>query len=128
MLQIPQISEEPKSFLLRMMKTFEKPSFWSYKTMELNTGERVLTTAIEIQPAAIVLDLAMPVVTGYEALLALKENPATAGIPVIIASAQRGSGVVNTVRDLGAINFLLKPWQEDELVPLVQQAIDSAAE
>ena len=96
--------------------------------MELNTGERVLTTAIEIQPAAIVLDLAMPVVTGYEALLALKENPATAGIPVIIASAQRGSGVVNTVRDLGAINFLLKPWQEDELVPLVQQAIDSAAE
>jgi len=99
-----------------------------YETMELNTGERVLTTAIEIQPAAIVLDLAMPVVTGYEALLALKENPATAGIPVIIASAQRGSGVVNTVRDLGAINFLLKPWQEDELVPLVQQAIDSAAE
>ena len=111
-----------------MMKTFEKPSFWSYKTMELNTGERVLTTAIEIQPAAIVLDLAMPVVTGYEALLALKENPATAGIPVIIASAQRGSGVVNTDRDLGAINFLLKPWQEDERVPLVQQAIDSAAE
>ena len=99
-----------------------------YETMELNTGERVLTTAIEIQPAAIVLDLAMPVVTGYEALLALKENPATAGIPVIIASAQRGSGVVNTDRDLGAINFLLKPWQEDELVPLVQQAIDSAAE
>jgi len=99
-----------------------------YETMELNTGERVLTTAIEIQPAAIVLDLAMPVVTGYEALLALKENPATAGIPVIIASAQRGSGVVNTVRDLGAINFLLKPWQEDERVPLVQQAIDSAAE
>ena len=99
-----------------------------YDTMVLTTGEHVVTIALEFQPAAIVLDLAMPVVTGYEALLALKENPATAGIPVIIASAQRGSDVASTVRDLGAVDFLLKPWRNDELVTLVRQAIDSAAD
>lgn len=99
-----------------------------FDTMDLNTGEHVVTTALELQPAVIVLDLAMPVATGYEALLQLKENPATAGIPVIIASAQRGSDVADTVRDLGAIDFLLKPWRDDELITLVQQAIDSVAD
>jgi len=99
-----------------------------FDTIELDTGEHVARTALEIQPAAIVLDLAMPDVTGYEALLELKEDSATAGIPVIVASAQRGSDVAITVRDLGAAGFLSKPWRDGELVTLVQRAIDSSAD
>ena len=99
-----------------------------YDTMELDTGEHIVATALEVQPAVIVLDLAMPGVTGYEALLELKENPATAGIPVIIASAQRGGDVASIVRDLGAANFLMKPWREDELLSQVRRAIDSVDE
>ena len=59
-------------------------------------------------------------------LLNLKEDSQTSGIPVIIASAQTGNKVLRTVRDLGASDYLAKPWQNGELAWRVEKAIKSS--
>jgi len=59
-------------------------------------------------------------------LLNIKEDSQTSGIPVIIASAQTGNKVLRTVRDLGASDYLAKPWQNGELAWRVEQAIKSS--
>ena len=54
---------------------------------EAPNGAGCVRTARELAPDVIVLDLAMPVVNGLEAVQALKADPKTAGIPVIALTA-----------------------------------------
>ena len=98
-----------------------------YETVELDSGEHVLETTLEFRPDVIVLDLTMPGVNGFEALKELKINPQTARVPVVVASAQTSRGVLTMVRQMGAADFLVKPWEDGELVWRVEQAIGSAA-
>ena len=99
-----------------------------FAILELATGEQVLGTVLKLQPDVIVMDLTMPHVNGYEALVELKANPQAAQIPVIIASALASKAAQIEVRDLGAVDFLVKPWQDGELVWRVEQALNSATD
>ena len=58
------------------------------RVIEASGGEEALTRAAADQPDAIVLDLKMPDMLGTEVLARLKREPATANIPVIIATSQ----------------------------------------
>ena len=57
-----------------------------YEALETESGQAALSLAANQKPAAILMDLHMPGMTGWEAVERLKSNPATAGIPVIILS------------------------------------------
>ena len=57
-----------------------------YDVLETESGQSALILASNQKPAAILLDLYMPGITGWETVERLKANPATAGIPVIILS------------------------------------------
>ncbi len=67
----------------------------------------------ELCPMAITLDIMMPEMDGWQVLLALKKDPATRDIPVIICSIldDEEKGL-----DLGATEYLVKPFLPDELV------------
>lgn len=66
-----------------------------------------------VRPAAVVLEIGLPRMDGWQVLAALKSDPATAAIPVVIASTvdNRPRGLA-----LGAAAYLLKPVRRDELV------------
>ena len=81
----------------------------------------------EYRPDLIVLDLMMPKIDGWEALHELKGDSRTTGIPVIVSSAQTGGGILGFVRELGAFDFLSKPWRDGELIWRVEQAIEQQA-
>ena len=68
------------------------------------------------QPDLILLDATMPVMDGLEALDALKANPATKDIPVVMLSADAGQDHIDRARQLGALNFIPKPFTGDALV------------
>jgi CheY-like chemotaxis protein len=72
-----------------------------------------LKRAAEVQPACIVLDVMMPEHDGWEVLTALKSNPVTSHIPVIISSVVRGNELA---RALGADGVLPKPFSAAELI------------
>ncbi|HEV3363276.1 MAG TPA: response regulator [Acidimicrobiia bacterium] len=76
-------------------------------------GQDGLKAARRLRPAAIILDLLLPHVSGWDVLTELKGDQALADIPVIIVSMvdERGKGYA-----LGAAGYLVKPVQRDELL------------
>ena len=76
-------------------------------------GAQALELIRRVRPAAVVLDLKLPVIDGWQVLAELKAAADTAGIPVIIASVvdERHRGLA-----LGADVYLLKPVSRDDLV------------
>ena len=86
-------------------------------------GQEGLEKAEKEQPDLILLDDTMPVMDGLEALAALKANPATRDIPVVMLSADAGQENIEQARQLGALSFITKPFTGDSLVASLQHHI-----
>ena len=96
-------------------------------------GVRVIATADGVaglqavlweQPDVIVLDLAMPRMTGWEALQSLKTDPRTRGIPVIVVS---GQGRREEAMASGADSYCSKPCLPDALLREIQRVLRESA-
>ena len=91
-----------------------------FDVVSAEDGESALKKALALRPDLIVLDIMMPAMTGFEVLAALKKDPSTAAIPVILVSAQRNEeNIVKGLR-LGANDYVLKPFSPHELVARVK--------
>ncbi|GHS89649.1 hypothetical protein AGMMS49957_13300 [Synergistales bacterium] len=66
-------------------------------------------------PALILLDVDMPDMDGYEAIKKLKENPGMRDIPVIFLTGMDDSESEKKGFELGAVDFVLKPFSPDKL-------------
>ncbi len=86
-------------------------------------GEAGLERAIEENPALILLDLDMPVMDGFETLRALKDEPRTRDIPIIVLSGMNSSQDKVTAFDLGAVDFVTKPFELTELRARVRSSL-----
>ena len=75
-------------------------------------GQEGLEAVRRVHPAAVVLDLRLPKLDGWDLLALLKADPATAAIPVVVVSMvdERGKGFA-----LGAAEYLVKPVGRDEV-------------
>ena len=86
-----------------------------YQITEANNGEEAVKKALEILPDLILLDVRMPKTTGYEACKALKEHESTKDIPVVFLSAKGQEAEIQQGKELGAEDYLLKPFAPDQL-------------
>jgi CheY-like chemotaxis protein len=86
-----------------------------YRVRDLRSAVGLTEVACSSRPDLIVLDLTMPEVDGFTALASLKSNPVTAYIPVVIASAKAQREILIQARDLGAGDFIVKPWEDGEV-------------
>jgi PAS domain S-box-containing protein len=86
-------------------------------------GYEALTLARRWRPRAIVLDLRLPGMDGYEALSHLKRNPGTRGIPIIVTSAHVADSDKEKKRleTLGVASFLPKPFTVNQLVTQIDR-------
>jgi len=83
-------------------------------------GLRGLEKARAERPDVIILDLMMPEMTGEKVCKALKEDASTAGIPIIMLTAKDQPGDRITGFELGADDYVPKPFSPRELVLRVQ--------
>lgn len=97
-----------------------------YETQCLDNGEALLFAIAAETPDLIVLDAMMPIVDGFEALRRLRADPAMADIPVIMLTARRGEQDVVAALNLGASDFLAKPFLPEELALRVRSALEKA--
>jgi two-component system alkaline phosphatase synthesis response regulator PhoP len=82
-----------------------------YIVSEARDGAQALNEIDRVGPDVIVLDLNLPGLDGYGVLSHLRSRPATAGIPVIVLTAKGDEDNEVRVFELGADDFLTKPFR-----------------
>ena len=97
-----------------------------YDVVEAADGTTVEAWVNDVHPDLIVLDLMMPGMDGWDTLSQLKSNPKSAHIPVIISSALSEEEDFAKAREMGAVDYVPKPWVAKDLVARIRKAIDSS--
>ena len=98
-----------------------------YKVVVAEDGGKALRRLQELRPDAILLDAMMPVIDGYEVLRQVRENPETAQVPVIMLTARRQEQDIVTALELGANDYLVKPFIPEELVARLARLLEGSA-
>jgi len=87
-------------------------------------GQAGVEIARSHSPDVILMDNNMPVMSGREAMRILREDPATAGIPIIAVSAAAMPGSVSSGLAQGYFRYLVKPYDLVDLADAIDAAID----
>jgi len=90
-----------------------------YRTLAASGGEAALAQAAAAAPDLILLDVTMPGIDGYETCRRLKADDATRSIPVIFLTALRESFEKVHAFELGAVDYVTKPFETEELLARV---------
>ncbi len=90
-----------------------------FKVSSAQDGPSGLEAIRRMKPVAVVLDILLPLVNGWDVLATLKRDPETASIPVIVVSIvdERAKGL-----SLGATDYLVKPVSRDHLLAALARA------
>ena len=92
------------------------------------TGSLGLELARAQRPDLILLDLHLPDLSGIEVLDALRADPGTARIPVVVVSADATPDQIRRLKGSGVVAYLTKPIDVGELVQTVEAAVGAGAE
>ncbi len=83
------------------------------EVVEAANGEEGVIAAKRECPDLILLDVTMPVMDGRQALAALRQDPATKAIPVIMLTAESGKDLVLEIAKLGVTGYIVKPFTKE---------------
>lgn len=95
-----------------------------YEVRAAINGELALHSAINNPPELVLLDIRMPGMDGFEVCRQLKAHPKTCDIPVIFVSAVSETGEKVQGFELGAVDFVTKPYQREELLARVRTHLE----
>jgi putative two-component system response regulator len=99
-----------------------------YEIVVALDGESALEIVAEDKPDLILLDIMMPGIDGFEVLERLKASPATADIPVVILSARTGADDWARGLELGAADYLTKPFDIPDVKACIIRHLHGAKE
>lgn len=91
-----------------------------YEAATAISGDRALKRLQTYTPDLILLDVQMPGIDGFETCRQIKSHPETAAIPVIFMTALSDTDSKVKGFDLGAVDYITKPFQESELLARVK--------
>jgi len=83
-------------------------------------------TAAKESPDVLVTDVSMPELDGYELAVRLKADPRTVNIPLLFLSARGRPHERQEALDRGAVDYVTKPFNIDDLVTQIRRALDAA--
>lgn len=98
-----------------------------YKVLTASNGKIGVEIAKNHKPDIVVCDIMMPILDGYGVLEALSKNNETKFIPFIFLSAKTERQDVRRGMDLGADDYITKPFNEDEIISAIESRIAKAA-
>jgi DNA-binding response OmpR family regulator len=96
-----------------------------YKVYTAFDGDVGVKLALQHKPSAIVCDLIMVEMHGFEVLRTLRENPDMKHTVVSVTSAKAYKPDIDRAHDLGATDYVVKPFRTDELLALIERHLAS---
>lgn len=106
-----------------MKSALEKHGF---DTVSAADGSECLTLAKERQPDLILMDIVMPGVNGFQATRKLHRDPDTSKIPIVMVSTKSEETDRIWGMRQGAVDYLVKPVSEQDLVNKAREILDGA--
>jgi two-component system, cell cycle response regulator DivK len=97
-----------------------------YEVLEALNGEEGVRMAREHRPDLILMDVAIPLIDGWEATEILKADPVTSAIPILALTALAGDEHRQRARDVGCDGFLAKPVEPRRVVREVARFLEQA--
>lgn len=97
-----------------------------YRVYEDHTGAECLDIARFYRPDMIIMDVNLPAACGIDLTRELRENPRTARIPILAASAMSGVDVGDVLSQAGASYFLRKPFSLNDLLRWVEHLLHAS--
>jgi CheY-like chemotaxis protein len=111
--QILVVDDEPS--IVAVLTELLQPL--GYRAVGCQSGAQAIARARELEPDAIILDIMMPEINGYDVLRLLKSDATTASIPVIVLSVLDDK---QKAFELGAAEYIRKPFEKHELLENVR--------
>lgn len=97
-----------------------------YQVTTASNGRVGSTLAKELRPDLIICDIMMPELDGYGVLHILSKDPKTASIPFIFLTAKAEKSEIRKGMDLGADDYLIKPFEDTELLNAIESRMKKA--
>jgi DNA-binding response OmpR family regulator len=94
-----------------------------YEVRVANNGQEALDLAASFHPDLVLLDIMLPLKSGYEVCQQLKSDPATRAIKVVVLSAKGRDVEVAKAVELGADAYITKPFSTRDLVARVREML-----
>jgi signal transduction histidine kinase/DNA-binding NarL/FixJ family response regulator len=98
-----------------------------WRTVLVADGEAALRTACELRPDAIVTDVMMPKLDGFDLVSAIRRDTELAATPIVMLSARAGDEAVSEGYAGGADDYLPKPFRSQELVDRIAARLSAAS-
>jgi DNA-binding response OmpR family regulator len=96
-----------------------------YHILEAPDGHSAVLLARTENPDLLLLDLTLPVMSGMDVLQALRDDPTTARIPVIVMSGKDESHNQRSALSLGAHAYVIKPLDGRDLLAKIQEVLSA---
>lgn len=90
-----------------------------YQVIPAQSGNAAKTLAETQQPDLILMDIIMEDGDGYQACRAIKRNPATQHIPVVMVSSKSNPVDQQWAQKLGAAGYIIKPYKDEEVLQTI---------
>lgn len=98
-----------------------------YEVITANNGMDGLKLAKQEKPDAVILDVMMPEMSGFEVLEQLRLDPETQQLPVIMLTGLSERSKIQSALDLGTGYYIIKPFEISDLVGKVRVVLKEAA-
>jgi CheY-like chemotaxis protein len=103
-------------------------SWAGHEVLEAGGGAEALEMVASETPDVLVLDIMMPAVDGLQVLRRVRNDPATAELPVVVISARVGTGDQVRGLETGADVYVTKPFNPETLTSMVECALGADAD
>lgn len=129
----PVVSQRPLVLIVDDSLTVRKAvirflSRHGYDHAQARDGQEALDLLERITPSAVILDVEMPRMDGFTCAQAIRENPRTAHLPLVMVTSRTAEKHRQRAKEIGVNEYLGKPFKEEQLNAVLRQLIKRPVE